>query len=322
MKILRFTPILKQTIWGGEKIAALKHISTDMEFIGESWELSGVEGNETLAVDGGMTLNQCVSHYGARLLGQANYERFGNTFPLLVKFIDAQKDLSIQVHPDDATARRLGQERGKTEMWYLMESDPTASLYSGLRRAITPAEYEEKVNDGTICDALARYDAAEDDVFFLPAGRIHAIGAGCFLAEIQQTSDVTYRIYDYNRRDRNGNLRELHMREAVQSIDWHTEADYRTHYKPIMNEAVKLVSCPYFTTSVYDIDSPVAIDHSQFDSFVILIGLKGCATVTTSEDEAKLMAGETLLIAAENRDITISGHAKLLEVHIESFLGV
>lgn len=316
MKILRFTPILKQTIWGGEKIAALKHIDTDMTRVGESWELSGVEGNETPTADGSMTLNQCVALYGSRLLGRANYERFGNTFPLLVKFIDARQDLSIQVHPDDVTARRLGRERGKTEMWYLMESAPEAALYSGLSRAITPSDYERMVADGTVCDALARYSAAEDDVFFLPAGRIHAIGAGCFLAEIQQTSDVTYRIYDYNRRDSNGNLRELHTREAVQSIDWHVEKDYRSHYEPCRNRVVNLVKCPYFCTSVYNIDRSVAIDHSAFDSFVILIGLKGTATVTTPEDEATLRAGETLLIAAENRDINVNGHAKLLEVHI------
>lgn len=315
MKILRFKPVLKQTIWGGDKIAALKRMPVGMERIGESWELSGVEGSETLTVDGGLTLNQCVARYGARLVGRENHERFGNTFPLLVKFIDARQNLSIQVHPDDDTARRLGHERGKTEMWYLMESEPSASLYSGWRRAVTPAEYGAMVADGSICDALARYAVAEGDVFFLPAGRVHAIGAGCFLAEIQQTSDVTYRIFDYNRRDRDGRLRELHVSEAAQAIDWHVEPDYRKEYEPCRNVAVKLVSCPYFTTSLYDIDRSVIIDHSSFDSFVILIGLKGRATVITSEDETTLRAGETLLVAAENRDITIDGYAKLLEVH-------
>ena len=217
-EILRFRPILKQTLWGGEKIIPFKGMDLALTNVGESWELSGVAGNETTVVDmPDMTLNQLVSVYGPSLLGRKNHERFGNEFPLLIKFIDARENLSIQVHPDDETARRQGKARGKTEMWYLMESAPDATLYSGLKQRITPEQYKMMVADGSICDALAQYQVAEDNVFFLPAGRIHAIGAGCFLAEIQQTSDVTYRIYDFNRCDKDGNCRQLHTMEAAES---------------------------------------------------------------------------------------------------------
>ena len=228
-EILRFQPILKQTLWGGEKIIPFKGMDLALTNVGESWELSGVAGNETTVVDmPDMTLNQLVSVYGPSLLGRKNHERFGNEFPLLIKFIDARENLSIQVHPDDETARRQGKARGKTEMWYLMESAPDATLYSGLKQRITPEQYKMMVADGSICDALAQYQVAEDNVFFLPAGRIHAIGAGCFLAEIQQTSDVTYRIYDFNRCDKDGNYPPLQTMEAAESIDYSEKPDYRT----------------------------------------------------------------------------------------------
>lgn len=317
MKILKFTPILKQTLWGGSKIKQLKNTDTLLENIGESWELSGVAGNETICVDESrMSLNQLVALHKERLVGRHVYEVYGDTFPLLVKFIDAQQDLSIQVHPDDETARRQGKERGKTEMWYLMESDEKASLYSGLRKEISPEQYKEMVDEDTICEALCRYAVKEDDVFFLPAGRIHAIGAGCFLAEIQQTSDVTYRIYDFKRKDKDGNYRELHSEEAAEAIDFSVSHDYRTRYDFRADDAVPLVDCPYFTTSVYGISRPVAIAQSDFDSFVILIGLKGSGEVKTDDDSVALRAGETLLVPAENRLINVSGNIKFLEVHI------
>ena len=238
MDILKFNPLLKQTLWGGGKIVAFKQLDSNMESIGESWEISGVKNNETIIANGkeaGKSLNQLVEEYKDLLVGKENYERFGNEFPLLIKFIDAQQDLSIQVHPTDEIAHRQGKERGKTEMWYALKSEPGAQLYNGLKQQITPEQYKEMVENDTITDALARYEVHEGDVFFIPAGRIHAIGAGCFVAEIQQTSDVTYRIYDFKRKDKDGNYRQLHTREAAESIDYHVLSDYRTHYMPLLH---------------------------------------------------------------------------------------
>ena len=320
MKILQFQPLLKQILWGGDKIIPFKQLDSNTPNIGESWELSGVPNDQTQCITmENKPLNTLVAEYKEKLVGKANYERFGDEFPLLIKFIDARQDLSIQVHPDDETAVRQGKMRGKTEMWYLMQSDADAKLYSGLKKQITPDEYKAMVEDGSICDALAQYPGKEDDVFFLPAGRIHAIGAGCFLAEIQQTSDVTYRIYDFKRKDKDGNYRELHTEEAAEAIDYTVFDDYRTQYTPCKNQAVEIADCPYFTTSVYDIDSPTNIEAVKKDTFVVLIILKGAGTVTTDEGETvSVKAGDTLLIAAENKQLQVDGNIKLIETHINS----
>lgn len=317
---LKFKPLLKQTIWGGNKIIPFKKLSESLDNVGESWEISGVKDNETIVADGpmeGKSLNVVVEEMGAKLVGHDNYKRFGNEFPLLIKFIDARDDLSIQVHPTDEIAVRQGRERGKTEMWYLMDSDPGAKLYSGLKSEITPDQYKDMVENDTICDALAQYEVKADDVFFLPAGRIHAIGTGCFLAEIQQTSDVTWRIYDFKRKDKNGNYRELHTKQAAEAIDYHVEKDYRTEYRPEKNQGVNLVNCPYFNTAVYDLDEPMTLDYSELDSFVILIGLKGEGTITDAEgNTTSLKAGETVLIPAEETEVKVVGSVKFLETYV------
>ena len=319
MKILQFQPILKQILWGGDKIAPFKQLDCNTPNIGESWELSGVAGDQTLCITmENKPLNTLVAEYKEKLVGKANYERFGNEFPLLIKFINARQDLSIQVHPDDETAARQGKMRGKTEMWYLMQSDADAKLYCGLKQQITPEQYKAMVEDGSICDALAQYPVKEDDVFFLPAGRIHTIGAGCFLTEIQQTSDVTYRIYDFKRKDKDGNYRQLHTEEAAEAIDYTVHDDYRTQYTPCKNQAVQVADCPYFTTCIYDIDRPTPIDAIKQDTFVALIIVKGEGTVTTDDGEAvSVKAGDTLLIAAENSHLQVAGNMKLLETHID-----
>ena len=204
-------------------------------------------------------------------------------------------------------------------MWYLMKSEPQAKLYSGLKKKITPEHYKEMVENDTICSALAQYQVEEGDTFFLPAGRIHAIGAGCFLAEIQQTSDVTYRIYDYKRKDKNGNYRELHTQQAAESIDYHIQEDYRTHYTPRKNEPVELIACPYFTTAIYDLDKQITIDYTQRDSFIILIALKGSATINDNENnQMTLTEGETILIPATTTQLQITGTIKFIETYIES----
>ncbi len=320
MQPIKFQPLLKQTLWGGDKIVTFKHLDSQLENVGESWEISGVKDNETIVKEGplkGKSLNEVVAELKDRLVGKENYQRFGDEFPLLIKFIDARQDLSIQVHPNDEIAHKQGKPRGKTEMWYLMESEPGAKLYCGLKKQITPDQYKEMVDNDTICDALAQYEVKEGDCFFLPAGRIHAIGPGCFLAEIQQTSDVTYRIYDYKRKDKNGNYRELHTKLAAESINYQVENDYRTHYVGRLNKGVSLVQCPYFCTAVYDLNEPMTLDYSELDSFVILIGLKGEGRITDNEgNEVSFMAGDTLLIPATTETLSVSGTVKFLETYI------
>lgn len=320
MEPIKFKPILKQTLWGGGKIVKFKGIDGhDGEQIGESWELSGVPGNESVAANGeyeGRTLTEIVATEKERLVGTDNYKRFGDEFPLLIKFIDAKQDLSIQVHPDDEKAQKYGLRNGKTEMWYIMNSDADASLRCGMKAKITPEQYKAMVADGTICDAIAEYPVKEDDCFFIPAGRIHSIGKGCFLAEIQQTSDATYRIYDFNRRDKDGNLRELHTEKAAECIDYTVLNDYRTEFTAEKNRGVQIVSCPFFNTAVYDLDEPMTLDYSELDSFVVLIGLKGEARLTDNEgNTTTLRGGETLLVPASTATIKVDGNIKFLETY-------
>ena len=320
MKPLKFSPLLKSTLWGGDKIISFKHLDCNQKDVGESWEISGVKDNESIVSAGeyqGVKLNDVVAQLKDKLLGKENYARFGNEFPLLIKFIDARQQLSIQVHPSDEIAKRQGKERGKTEMWYIMDGEPDAKLRSGLKNKITPEEYKEMVDNDTITDAIAEYQVKEGDCFFLPAGRIHSIGAGCFLAEIQQTSDVTYRIYDFKRKDKNGNYRQLHTQQAAECIDYHVESNYRTEYTPEKNKGVNMVNCPFFTTSVYDLDEPMTLDYSELDSFVILIGIKGEGILKDNEgNEVTLREGESILYPATTETITVSGTIKFLETYI------
>ena len=317
---LKFKPQLKTTLWGGDKIIPFKHLQSNEQQVGESWEISGVEGSETVVEGGpfdGRKLNDLLADMKGQLIGEDNYRRFGNEFPLLIKFIDARKDLSIQVHPDDEVARKHGKEHGKTEMWYIMESAPDAKLYCGLGRKITPEQYEEMVNNDTITDALAQYTVKEGDVFFLPAGRIHSICAGCFLVEIQQTSDVTYRIYDYKRKDKNGNYRQLHTHLAAESINYHVERDYRTDYVARRNQGVTLVHCPHFCTALYDLDEPMTLDYSELDSLVILICLSGSGSLTDDEGHTvSFQTGDTILAPATAKIIQVEGTVRFLETYV------
>ena len=316
----KFKPLLKQTLWGGNKIIAFKHLDLQMEHVGESWEVSGIKGCESVVAGGpdeGKGLNQLVHEQKGLLVGKENYERFGDEFPLLIKFIDAHQNLSIQVHPDDETARRHGKGHGKTEMWYVLKSASDAQLYNGLRQHITPETYKQMVEDGTITNALAHYTVHEGDVFFIPAGRIHSIGAGAFVAEIQQTSDVTYRIYDFKRKDKNGNYRELHTEKAAEAIDYTVHENYRTYYEPMQDEGVQLIACPHFTTAVYDLNDPMTIDYSELDSFVVYIGLQGSCELTDDHGETiSFREGESVLIPATTRTIKVEGTIKFLETYV------
>ncbi len=318
----KFIPILKSPLWGGEKIATYKQIATDRQQIGESWELSGVEGDVSVVAEGpdaGKTLTELLARDKERLLGSRNYERFGTEFPLLIKFIDAREDLSIQVHPDDRLAWERHRSKGKTEMWYVVAADEGAHLRSGFTRQVTPAEYEKSVADDTITDLLTDHEVRPGDVFFLPAGRIHSIGAGSFIAEIQQTSNITYRIYDFNRRDANGNLRELHTEQAKGAIDYSVEADYRTRYEAVKDRPVELVACPYFTTTLYDLTRPCEIDLAATDSFLVVMCIEGSGTLTDDQGSAMpLRQGETVLVPASAKSsVSPQSSIKLLTSRID-----
>lgn len=318
-----FKPILKKVIWGGSDICPFKEISPVENGVGESWELSHVEGNYSIVANGelaGKSLDDLIRQYGAQLMGQEVIDRFGTTFPLLIKFIDARDNLSIQVHPDDELAKARHNSFGKTEMWYVIKATKDASLYSGFSKQIDADEYVKRVQDNTIMDVLQRYNVNEGDVFFLPAGRVHAIGAGCFIAEIQQTSNITYRIYDYNRKDANGNTRELHTELAKDAIDYTLYPDYRTHYKAHTNATIELANCKYFTTNLMDVDATMTRDFKDLDSFVVYICMEGKASLKDDKgNEIYVHQGQTVLMPADTKEVTISPapKAKFMETYIK-----
>lgn len=284
---LKFAPIFKQMIWGSE-----------------SWGLSGVSGSESVVSNGalhGRKIPDIVHEYKGLLVGEKNYLRFGDEFPLLIKFIDASLDLSVQVHPNDELALKRHGKRGKSEMWYVTGALPGARLHAGFARNISPDEYERKVEDGTIADALAEYSVSEGDVFYLPAGRVHNLGAGTSVAEIQETSDITYRIFDFNRLGLDGKPRELHTALAKDAIDFTVLRDYRTHYRPVMNTGVTLVRCPHFTTELYDLDEPVDKDIRALDSFLVAVCTEGEGTLSDSHgNTVGIRSGETVLLPADS----------------------
>lgn len=319
MYLLKFKPILKTVVWGGEKIAPFKGIRTQQHNIGESWELSGVPGNESVVANGplaGKTVTELISEYGEKLIGRSNYEKTGTEFPLLIKFIDARQDLSIQVHPNDELAAvRHNGSKGKTEMWYVVSADKDAHLMSGLNREITPDEYVARVENNTITDVLHDYKVSPGDVFFLPAGRIHSIGSGSFIAEIQQTSNITYRIYDFGRLGLDGKPRELHTGLAKDAIDYTVYDDYRTHYEERKNEETVLVKCRYFTTSLLDMDRPFEKDLSSLDSFLIVICTSGKGEIIDNEGNRETVhQGETVLVPASASSVRFipDGSLKIL----------
>ena len=281
--MFKFKEVMKSPLWGGKDIVALKHIE-GVETIGESWEVSGVPGDETPVVGGeydGWTLKQLIEKFGADFVGRKNYEVNGTNFPLLIKFISADDALSIQVHPDDAMAQRVaGKPFGKTEMWYLVGAHPGATLYSGFNRDLTVEEYDRVMEENRLEDVMARYETHVGDCFFIPAGQIHSIGKG--------------------------NLRQLHTAEAREALNFKSKPDYRTHYEDRENERVLLESCPQFTTSVYHLTQPLRADYAEVDSFAILICYEGEAVLTDSEgNSTTLKAGETVLFPATTKWVDI-----------------
>ena len=320
MKPYKFEPYLKTTIWGGYQIAPFKGIYTAQPNIGESWEISGVSGHESVAihrglvddVDEGLTLTQLIDKYKGLLVGEKVYRKYGNKFPLLVKFIDSRQDLSVQVHPDDKLAQKRHSCNGKTEMWYVIKSDVGSKIYAGLNKSITPEEYEQLATAEPVAgrspmqDVIVAHEAHEGDLYFLPAGRLPAIGAGNFLAEIQQTSDITYRVYDFGRKDVHGNPRELHIEEAKEAIDYQVWPEYRTSYDSTKPTS-QLISCPYFTVHRVVVQVAQQIDF-KCDSFVIVVCLWGEANI----NGVSIHQGETILVPACENVLYIFGNATFL----------
>lgn len=319
---LKFKPILKSIIWGGSEICKFKNLTPLQEGIGESWEISGVEGNVSVVANGELenkTLDEIIHLYKDRLVGKRNFETFGTTFPLLIKFIDARDNLSIQVHPDDELGKLRHNSFGKTEMWYVINASQGAFLYSGFAKQMTPDSYVKSIEDNTFMDYLEKHDVKAGDVFFLPAGRVHAIGAGTFIAEIQQTSNITYRIYDYNRTDAKGNPRELHTELAKDAIDYKVYDSHKNNYVRHKNEAVTLESCKYFTTNLLELDQPIDRDYSLTDSFVIYICMGGSCVITDDRGyELSIQQGESILIPADTKAMSIKpeGNVLLLETYV------
>ena len=320
---LKFLPLYKNVIWGGNRLKEYGFNYDPLPNCGELWALSSVEGRESVIANGFLaenTLNEAIEIYMGDLVGDKIYNRFGTEFPLLFKIIDAAKDLSIQVHPDDELAQRRGMPYGKTEMWYVMEADEGAKLISGFRHDTTPEEYTAALAAGHLEDLLHAENPEAGDVYFIPAGRVHALGKGLMVAEIQQTSDCTYRIYDYNRRDADGNLRQLHTAEAMDAIDFSGVDHAHTHYHAHLNETTTLADCPYFTTRLMAFDSPMRKNLEEVESFVVYMCVDGLAAVKTLDTIVPLHVGECVLVpaVADSVELFCEGPAKLLEVIIDT----
>ncbi len=319
---LKFKTIYKDKIWGGQKIrTVLQKDFGKLPNCGETWEVSGVKGNVSVVGEGslqGQNLEQVLKEHKGNLVGEKVYKTFGNEFPLLVKFIDANDDLSVQVHPDDTLAMKRHGSFGKTEMWYIFQADEDATLNSGFNRPLTKEQYLEYFNHGKLMDILNIEKVKADAVFFLPAGRVHYIGKGCLLAEIQQSSDVTYRIYDFDRKDDKGQTRELHTDQSIDAIDFTYHKETKTQYIDKVNEVVPLVSCPYFTTNKLHYNDAVSRDFSSLDSFVIYVCMSGELTMDYGSGSISLKTGEAILVPASIKKLNLKpmGWFKILESYI------
>mgnify|MGYP000877121283 CR=1 FL=1 len=319
----KFSPIFKEKIWGGQKIR--QQLKMDIGLLpncGEAWLLSGVEGNPTLVTNGYLTsneLNELVEVFMGDLVGDKVYERFGDQFPILVKVIDSNDWLSIQVHPDDELAKKRGSGYGKTEMWYVMQADENAELICGFNQEVDELVYMSYLENKKLREIMNFEQVEKGNVFFIPAGRVHALGPGTLIAEIQQTSDTTYRIYDWDRVDDQGNSRELHTEEALEAIDYTLHSHYKTPYRLVENSAETLVQSPFFTTNILKLTAALHKDYSALDSFVILFCTEGSCRVDWEDQSYELTAGEVLLLpnVIEEVNLIPDPESVLLEVYIE-----
>ena len=320
---IKFGPILKEKIWGGEKLNKLLNKQSNKSNIGESWEISDVQGDTSIVSNGelvGLSLQELISKFKGELVGENVYQQFGEKFPLLIKFIDAKTALSIQLHPNDALAKKRHNSFGKTEMWNVMQADKNANLIVGFKEDVSSDTYLQHLKSKSLLDILNVDIVNNGDVYFIPTGRVHAIGAGVLLAEIQQTSDITYRIYDWDRVDSEGNERELHTDEAIDAIDYKAQESYQTDYSKTQNESTQIVSCPYFTTNIFPVNGQVNVNHRNKDSFVIYMCVSGEVNFNYGNQQSeKLIAGETVLIPSTLKEFEIKAEvqSELLEVFIK-----
>ncbi|TJY36357.1 type I phosphomannose isomerase catalytic subunit [Pontimicrobium aquaticum] len=316
---LKFHPILKEKIWGGTKLKTILNKHNNSPNIGESWEISDVDDDTSIVSNGelkGATLKQLLSTYQEELIGKKNFDVFGEKFPLLIKFIDAKEDLSIQLHPNDELARKRHNSFGKTEMWYVMQADEDSNLIVGFNKKITPDVYLKHLENKTLTKILNFEHANEGDTYFIEVGRVHAIGAGVMLAEIQQTSDITYRVYDWDRKDDQGNERELHNDLAIDAIDFDMDDDFKVLYSTQENQSNKMICCPYFTTNFLHLTHTIQKKNS-YDSFIIYICVEGEVSINVEGFYEIIKKGETILIPAALKQFKLdSNNAKLLEVYI------
>jgi mannose-6-phosphate isomerase len=321
---LKFTPIFKDKIWGGDKIRTLLHKNIgNLPNCGESWEISGVAEEISVVSEGylkGNSLDELIEIYMGDLVGEKIYDQFGEEFPLLIKFIDAKDKLSIQVHPNDELAKERHNAYGKTEMWYVIQADEGAQLITGFNRLISKEEYVKIFNSGRLEEVLRYEKVKAGDVFFIPAGLIHAIGGGILLAEIQQTSDVTYRIFDFNRVDEKGQHRELHTELALDAIDFKSPHPDKISYEAVDNMTTPLVICEYFTTNLLPLNGKIEKDFADKDTFVIYMCLEGNYKLEWEEGSLDVITGETILVPAMLNNFFLeskNGQAKLLEIYID-----
>ncbi|WP_282031702.1 type I phosphomannose isomerase catalytic subunit [Winogradskyella eximia] len=317
---LKFNPVYSYRIWGGDKLKTVLNKDYTQDSIGESWEISDVENNETLVSEGplkGKSLKELITEFKGELVGDNVYKTFGNDFPLLIKFIDAKTPLSIQVHPSNELAKERHNSFGKNEMWYVMEAEEGAELIIGFNKTTNKDNYQKHLNNSTLRNILNIEKVDKGDTFYIPTGRVHAIGAGVLLAEIQQTSDITYRIYDYDRIDKTtGKKRELHTDLALNAIDFNFYEDYRSRYSKEINSENELVNSPYFKTNFLHIKGEMFRDLKQLDSFVIYICVEGILQMSYKNQNISLKKGETILIPATIETLELcSNNSKLLEVH-------
>ncbi len=319
---LKFSPIYKYRIWGGNKLKLILNKDDAPETTGESWEISGVQDNLSIVSNGplaGNTIQELAEIYMGEFLGDHVYEKFGEEFPLLIKLIDANDVLSIQVHPDDELAKDRHQAYGKTEMWYIIEAEEGSGLYTGFNRKLESESYLKHINNSTIKEVLNLETVKAGDVFFIPAGRVHATGAGILFAEIQQTSDITYRIYDWDRIDKDGKARELHTDLAIDAIDFQIHENYKTAYEGIVNSTNQILTCDFFTVNIIPLNKVLEKDYYDIDSFIIYMCMKGSFTIHSADNiPCQVKTGETVLIPAGLNNIRLEpdGSANILEVYI------
>ncbi len=323
LKPMKFHPIFKDKIWGGSKIKdILHHDFSPMQSCGELWAISGVEGSESVVSEGpleGNTLNEVLEIFMGELVGEKVFEKFETQFPILIKYLDANDWLSIQVHPDDELAQIRGLNQGKTEMWYILQADENAQLISGFKKPVSKEQFKQKVENNTVAELLNYEQVTGGDAYYMPSGRVHSLGPGILLAEIQQTSDTTYRIYDWNRKDSEGNSRDLHIEDSLDAINYQVEKNYKVDFQKINNQTIPIVDEQYFTTNILTFDAPIEKDYDELDSFVIYMVTSGSFQLKFDDEVMDLGIGDTILIPAITKKLELYPlpKARILEIYIK-----